>query len=279
MAARDGRQLTWYPWPVDSMALLERQWDAAVALWPTSRRSGGSRHRAAGLRAPSAPSRLQRPDVQAAARCGRTDHRGEPRSLAPLLAGMDPLAVVRALGPAVYHVHLKDTQVVADRVALAGVLDQRPFDEPSQRAWVFRTTARSMTSTGGRRSSSRCATSATTTCCRSRTRTRVCRPGVGRAGGPLHGADPRRRLTVAHPCRASSARQDLAVLRRKLAVASTTGRHHRPCGRRSGSRGSCSAGGRRSRARAATLDRRAGRGGSCPSRTGRSRGSGGSADR
>ena len=47
--------------------------------------------------------------------------------------------MVRALGPAVYHVHLKDTQVVAEQVAIAGVLDQRPFDDPAQRAWVFRT--------------------------------------------------------------------------------------------------------------------------------------------
>ena len=52
---------------------------------------------------------------------------------------MDPLAVIRALGPAVYHVHLKDTQLVPDQVALAGVLDQRPFDDPANRAWVFRT--------------------------------------------------------------------------------------------------------------------------------------------
>jgi sugar phosphate isomerase/epimerase len=36
-------------------------------------------------------------------------------------------------------VHLKDTEVVADQVAIAGVLDQRPFDDPSSRAWVFRT--------------------------------------------------------------------------------------------------------------------------------------------
>ena len=55
---------------------------------------------------------------------------------------MDPLAVVRGLGPAVHHVHLKDTQLNADQVALAGVLDQRPFSDPTQRAWVFRTIGR-----------------------------------------------------------------------------------------------------------------------------------------
>jgi sugar phosphate isomerase/epimerase len=51
---------------------------------------------------------------------------------------MDPLAVIRALGPAVHHVHLKDTEIVPDQVAIAGVLDQRPFDDPEHRAWVFR---------------------------------------------------------------------------------------------------------------------------------------------
>ena len=49
------------------------------------------------------------------------------------------MAVIRALGPAVHHVHLKDTEIVPDQVAIAGVLDQRPFDDPANRAWVFRT--------------------------------------------------------------------------------------------------------------------------------------------
>jgi sugar phosphate isomerase/epimerase len=36
-------------------------------------------------------------------------------------------------------VHLKDTEIVPDQVAIAGVLDQRTFDDPTNRAWVFRT--------------------------------------------------------------------------------------------------------------------------------------------
>jgi sugar phosphate isomerase/epimerase len=55
---------------------------------------------------------------------------------------MDPIAAVRALGSAVSHVHMKDTEIVADQVALAGVLDNRPFDEPAERAWTFRTVGR-----------------------------------------------------------------------------------------------------------------------------------------
>jgi sugar phosphate isomerase/epimerase len=52
--------------------------------------------------------------------------------------GMDPLAVIRSLGPAIHHVHLKDTGIDPDQVAIAGVLDQRSFDVPAERAWVFR---------------------------------------------------------------------------------------------------------------------------------------------
>ena len=51
---------------------------------------------------------------------------------------MDPIAVIRALGPAVHHVHLKDTEIVPGQVAIAGVLDQRTFADPANRAWVFR---------------------------------------------------------------------------------------------------------------------------------------------
>ena len=38
---------------------------------------------------------------------------------------MDPLAVIRVLGEAVFHVHLKDTTPEPERMAIAGVLDQR----------------------------------------------------------------------------------------------------------------------------------------------------------
>jgi sugar phosphate isomerase/epimerase len=55
---------------------------------------------------------------------------------------MDPLAVITALGPVIQHVHLKDTGLQADRVALAGVLDTTPFDDARERAWVFRTIGR-----------------------------------------------------------------------------------------------------------------------------------------
>ena len=141
----DGRDatavnFTWYPWPADSVALLDRQWAAVIELWQDL----GAEAEAAGIErlafelhplhlAYNVPTVLR---LQAA--------------VGPIIGvnldpshlfwqGMDPLAVIGALGSSIAHVHLKDTQILAEQVALAGVLDQRPFTDPSQRAWVFRT--------------------------------------------------------------------------------------------------------------------------------------------
>ena len=53
---------------------------------------------------------------------------------------MDPVVLVEQLGPALFHVHLKDTALDPSEIAVAGVLDDRPFDGP--RAWIQRTIGR-----------------------------------------------------------------------------------------------------------------------------------------
>jgi sugar phosphate isomerase/epimerase len=129
----------WYPWPDESMALLERQWDAAIALW----RILADEARAAGIEALAfelhplhlvynVPTYERMRDAVGPIVGVNLD----PSHL--FWQGMDPLAVVRALGPAIRHVHLKDTEIVADQVAIAGVLDQRSFADPTRRGWVFR---------------------------------------------------------------------------------------------------------------------------------------------
>ena len=51
---------------------------------------------------------------------------------------MDPLVVVRALGPgAVFHVHAKDTRINPQEMALNGSLDTRPMSEPGVRSWEY----------------------------------------------------------------------------------------------------------------------------------------------
>jgi sugar phosphate isomerase/epimerase len=52
--------------------------------------------------------------------------------------GMDPVACVRSLGDAIFHVHAKDTGFEPDLLALNGVLETIPGDRPAERSWIFR---------------------------------------------------------------------------------------------------------------------------------------------
>ena len=133
----------WYPWPDDAVALGQRSWDQGVEFW------------------------TEKVDLAAAAGVTRIAFELHPLHLVynvPTLLAfraavgdvigvnldpshlfwqqMDPIAAVRALAGAVYHVHMKDTEIKPDQVALAGVLDNRPFERPAERAWVFRTVGR-----------------------------------------------------------------------------------------------------------------------------------------
>jgi sugar phosphate isomerase/epimerase len=130
---------TWYPWPDNSMALLDRQWDEAIALWqdlgPFAVAHGVDRlalelhplHLVYNV-----PTLRRMRDAVGPVIGANVD----PSHL--FWQQMDPLAVIAALGDAVYHIHLKDTEVVANQVALAGVLDSRSFQDPMRRGWVFR---------------------------------------------------------------------------------------------------------------------------------------------
>ncbi len=55
--------------------------------------------------------------------------------------GLDPLAGIRLLGDALFHVHLKDWQADPEQQALWGLLDPRPMTT-QPRAWQFRVPGR-----------------------------------------------------------------------------------------------------------------------------------------
>lgn len=52
--------------------------------------------------------------------------------------GIDPIAAIHQLGPAICHVHAKDTAIDARNVARNGVLDLEPASEVARRPWAFR---------------------------------------------------------------------------------------------------------------------------------------------
>ena len=52
--------------------------------------------------------------------------------------GMDLVAVIRALGPAIHHFHAKDTKMDALNVGVNGVLDTKHYGDELHRSWIFR---------------------------------------------------------------------------------------------------------------------------------------------
>jgi len=52
--------------------------------------------------------------------------------------GMDPVASIRALGPAIFHFHAKDTKIDKYNTAVNGVLDVKSYADEINRSWIFR---------------------------------------------------------------------------------------------------------------------------------------------
>jgi sugar phosphate isomerase/epimerase len=53
--------------------------------------------------------------------------------------GVDPVAAIRRLGEAIYHVHGKDVYVDPFNVSVNGCNDHKPYGEIGGRSWTFRT--------------------------------------------------------------------------------------------------------------------------------------------
>ena len=52
--------------------------------------------------------------------------------------GCDIIAVIRALGDAIYHFHAKDTKIDALNTGVNGVLDTKHYADEIHRSWIFR---------------------------------------------------------------------------------------------------------------------------------------------
>jgi sugar phosphate isomerase/epimerase len=52
--------------------------------------------------------------------------------------GVDPVAAIRTLGQAIFHMHGKDVYVDHLNVAINGCNDHKPYSQIPKRAWTFR---------------------------------------------------------------------------------------------------------------------------------------------
>ena len=130
----------WFPWPPETRPILKRQWEEAIELWQ-GLADFASAHGVNRIAFELHPlhlaynvSTLNRLRDAAGPTIGANL---DPSHL--FWQQMDPVRVIHALGPALFHVHLKDTGVLEEELAINGVLDPRPWEDPTSRSWVFRT--------------------------------------------------------------------------------------------------------------------------------------------
>ena len=127
-----------YSWPPEMLDIVRRQWDDCIALW----RDLGAEATANGVTklcfelhalnlAHNVPTLLHLRDAVGEVIGVNFD----PSHF--IWQGMDIPACVRAFGPAIYHVHVKDVAMHPSRLALTGVLDSRPDVSFHERPWTF----------------------------------------------------------------------------------------------------------------------------------------------
>jgi len=128
------------PWPPDYLDVLAWQWNEVVAPYWIKRAEFASQHgvRIAIEMHPGfvvySPETMVRLRTIAGPSIGCNY---DPSHM--FWQGIDPIAAIRILGDAIFHVHAKDTQLYSANLPRTGVLDTKPYTEERDRAWIFRT--------------------------------------------------------------------------------------------------------------------------------------------
>ena len=128
------------PWPPEYLELLRWQWDEVVTPYWTQHSKFAADHgvKIAIEMHPGfvvySPETLLRLRSIAGPSVGCNY---DPSHM--FWQGIDPIAAVRLLGEAIFHVHAKDTQMYSANLSLTGVLDTKPYTDERNRGWIFRT--------------------------------------------------------------------------------------------------------------------------------------------
>jgi sugar phosphate isomerase/epimerase len=138
----DAKQPNWVtcPWPPEYGELLKWQWDEVVAPYWTEHAKFAADHGVKiaiemhpGFVAYSPETLLKLRSIAGPSVGCNFD----PSHL--FWQQIDPIAAVRVLGDAIFHVHAKDTQIYAANLPSTGVLDTKPYTDERHRGWIFRT--------------------------------------------------------------------------------------------------------------------------------------------
>ena len=129
------------PWPEDFLAILDWQWNEKVIPYWKKTGAFAKEHGVDHIAFEMHPGFcVYNPETLLRLREAVGDVIGanfDPSHL--IWQGMDPVAAIRALKGAIYHVHAKDTKIDKYNTAVNGVLDTKHYGRELERAWVFRT--------------------------------------------------------------------------------------------------------------------------------------------
>ena len=129
------------PWPEDFLAILDYQWnEVLIPYWKETVKFANA-HGVTKIALEMHPGFcVYNPETLLRLREAVGDTIGanfDPSHL--IWQGMDPVAAIRALEGAIYHVHAKDTKIDEYNTAKFGVLDTKHYGDEIHRSWVFRT--------------------------------------------------------------------------------------------------------------------------------------------
>ena len=129
------------PWPDDFLATLEYQWNDVMIPYWKGMVEFATAHKVTKIALEMHPGFcVYNPETLLRLRAAVGDVIGanfDPSHL--IWQGMNPVAAIRALAGAIYHVHAKDTKIDDINTAVNGVLDTKHYGDELNRSWIFRT--------------------------------------------------------------------------------------------------------------------------------------------
>lgn len=128
------------PWPTDYLEILEWQWNEVLIPYWKNLVKFAKAHGVDKIGLEMHPGfSVYNTESLLKLRAAVGDEIGanfDPSHL--IWQGMDPVACIRKLGPAIFHFHAKDAKVDKYNTAVNGVLDTKPYTDEINRSWIFR---------------------------------------------------------------------------------------------------------------------------------------------